>query len=196
MTAFLTGFVSMSFEILGVRVMSPYYGSSIHVWGAIISVFLGGLGIGYAIGGKIADNKSGGLRLARMLFIPTLLIMSFPLYGYFFCELVYRMNFGSRLGALVLAVMLFMLPCIFSGAVLPIIVKMIAHRDENIIGASVGNVFAISTAGNIAGTLITAFFLISVISVSNSIVLIGGLLLLCWLAIIVPAWISRQFPSK
>jgi predicted membrane-bound spermidine synthase len=185
--AFLTGFVSMSFEILGVRVMSPYYGNSIHVWGAIISVFLGGLGIGYAIGGKIADNKSGRLRLARMLFMPMLLIASFPLYGYYFCDIVYRFNLDSRVGALFLALMLFLLPCIFCGAVLPIIIKMMAH--DAVFGTTVGYVFAVSTSGSIAGTLFTAFFLISATTVSNAIVILGGVMLLCWLAVIVPRWV-------
>ena len=66
---FLTGFAVMGYEILGVRVLAPVYGSEIFVWGAIISVFLAGLCIGYAAGGKIDDRRSDIHILSIVLFL-------------------------------------------------------------------------------------------------------------------------------
>ena len=76
--AFLMGFSLMSYEILGVRVLSPYYGSSIYVWGAIISIFLAGLAVGYEYGGKIADKTADLNILRRIIISPALLITTCP----------------------------------------------------------------------------------------------------------------------
>ena len=177
--AFLTGFVIMAYEILGVRVLSPYYGSSVHVWGAIISVFLAGLSIGYAAGGKFADENASIRTLSRIILVPSALIVLFPLYGYFLCSLFYEHVSHSKLGALLLSITLFILPCIFMGAVLPVLVKMLA-TDSGRVGSAAGNVYSVSTAGSIAGTLFTSFFLISLVSVSKGITLSGLLLAACW----------------
>jgi len=36
--AFTSGFIIMSVELLGGRILAPYFGSSIYVWGSIISI--------------------------------------------------------------------------------------------------------------------------------------------------------------
>ena len=105
--AFISGFVMMGYEILGVRVLAPFYGSSVYVWGAAISVFLAGLSIGYAVGGRIAGRRADGKILAILLIIPGLLIVLFPFYAYGFCNMVYALKLDSRLGALLLSMLLF-----------------------------------------------------------------------------------------
>jgi hypothetical protein len=47
LVAFINGFVIMSIELLGGRVLAPYFGSSVHVWGSIITVFMLSLSLGY-----------------------------------------------------------------------------------------------------------------------------------------------------
>ena len=177
--AFITGFAIMAYEILGVRVLSPYYGSSVHVWGAIISVFLAGLSIGYAVGGKLADKNPSIRIMSKIILVPSAIIVLFPFYGYLLCNLFYNHVSDTKLGALLLSITLFILPCIFMGAVIPVLVKMLA-TDSGRIGSAAGNVYAVSTAGSIAGTLFTSFFLISMISVSKGIMLTGLLLASCW----------------
>ncbi len=177
--AFLTGFAIMAYEILGVRVLSPYYGSSVHVWGAIISVFLAGLSIGYAVGGKYADENASIRTLSKIILVPSVLIVLFPFYGYFLCNLFYNHVTHPKLGALLLSTALFMIPCVFMGSVIPVLVKMLA-TDSGRVGAAAGNVYSVSTAGSIAGTLFTSFFLISMVSVSKGIMLTGLLLTACW----------------
>jgi hypothetical protein len=46
LTVFLSGAVVMSVEILGSRVLAPTFGTSVYVWGSLISVFLAGLTCG------------------------------------------------------------------------------------------------------------------------------------------------------
>ena len=55
--AFVGGFVIMSLELLGGRVLAPYFGSSIYVWGSIITVFMLSLALGYLFGGRLSLTK-------------------------------------------------------------------------------------------------------------------------------------------
>src|SRR6185295_6093760 len=54
--SFLVGGIILVVEILGTRVVSPYYGASIYVWSSLIGVTLGALTIGYLAGGWAADR--------------------------------------------------------------------------------------------------------------------------------------------
>ena len=55
--SFLTGAIVLVVEILGTRVLSPYYGASVYVWSALIGVTLGSLTLGYLAGGWAADRR-------------------------------------------------------------------------------------------------------------------------------------------
>ncbi len=44
---FVTGFVTMAFELIGSRLLTPYFGVSIIVWSALIGIILAGLSFGY-----------------------------------------------------------------------------------------------------------------------------------------------------
>ena len=46
----------LAIEILGTRILGPFYGVSLFLWSALITVTLAALSLGYAIGGRWADN--------------------------------------------------------------------------------------------------------------------------------------------
>jgi hypothetical protein len=69
----------MSYEILGSRVLAPNFGSSVFVWGSLISVFLAGLSAGYYLGGRIADINPSTRKLAIIITIPGILFLAFAL---------------------------------------------------------------------------------------------------------------------
>ena len=64
---FICGAIVMSFEILGSRVLAPNFGSSVFVWGSLISVFLAGLSAGYYLGGWLADRDPSSRKLSLMI---------------------------------------------------------------------------------------------------------------------------------
>ena len=43
-------------EILGTRLIGPFYGVSLYVWSSLISVTLVSLAVGYFLGGRLADR--------------------------------------------------------------------------------------------------------------------------------------------
>ena len=57
LTVFITGAAVLIIEILGTRVLAPFYGSTIFVWSSLITVTLGALALGYFAGGYIADTR-------------------------------------------------------------------------------------------------------------------------------------------
>jgi len=53
--SFVVGAVILVVEIVGTRMISPYYGASIYVWSSLIGVTLASLAVGYFLGGWAAD---------------------------------------------------------------------------------------------------------------------------------------------
>jgi predicted membrane-bound spermidine synthase len=56
LTVFMTGASVMVIELLGTRLIAPFYGASLYVWTSLISVTMIALAIGYFVGGRWADR--------------------------------------------------------------------------------------------------------------------------------------------
>ena len=67
---------------------------------------------------------------------------------------------GARSGSLLASAIVFFVPSLLLAMVSPLGVRLVAARGVEHIGRSAGSLYAISTAGSIAGTLLTAFWLI------------------------------------
>jgi hypothetical protein len=64
---FLANAGSLVLQLVAGRLLSPFVGSSLETWTAIIGAFLAGIAVGNAVGGKAADRSAGGRRLAMFL---------------------------------------------------------------------------------------------------------------------------------
>jgi predicted membrane-bound spermidine synthase len=56
---FVAGAAVMILELVGSRLVAPYFGTSLFVWTSLIGAFLGFLSAGYWLGGRIADRWPG-----------------------------------------------------------------------------------------------------------------------------------------
>lgn len=176
--AFTTGFVLMGYEIFGSRILQPYFGSEIHVWGSLIAVFMTGLSVGYLVGGKVADKFSGHKPLSLLLFIPGFFLFLFPLYGKTFCVLADRLEKDERIESLIASLLLFFIPSLFLGAISPYLVKLNTSSLDKV-GSSNGTIYAVATAGSIIGTLTSAFYLVGHDQLgSNKTIALFGLVLI------------------
>ena len=54
-------------EIVAGRLAARHIGSSLYTWTAVIGVILGGITLGYYIGGRLADSFAAGKTLGRLL---------------------------------------------------------------------------------------------------------------------------------
>ena len=188
--AFMTGFAVMGYEILCSRVLIPYYGNTVYIWGSLLAVFMTGLAIGYTLGGRMADRFTSRFILPGLILGPILLFGCFPLYGVFLCKLMFAIRSAPRSGVLLAAIVLCLPPCIFLGCICPYLIK-IAVPDMSRVGTLAGNIYSISTLGSVAGALFTSFFMISWIGTSKSIQLLAIPLLVNFILCIMVLNISK-----
>jgi spermidine synthase len=172
LTVFICGAVFLALEIVGSRVLAPYFGSSIFVWGSLISIFLAGLTIGYYVGGFVADRRPRLSTMAVLILIAGVLVVILPVVAPPVNRAVAGVDFGPRLNPLLATLCLFFLPSIFMGTVSPYAIKLAASSLATI-GNTAGLIYAISTAGSIVGALLTAFYLIQLIGVRSILYSLG-----------------------
>ena len=156
---FIAGAVLLGLEIASSRVLAPFFGSSLYVWGALIGVVLAGLSVGYWLGGMAADREPTPQLFVAVLGLGALLVLAIPFVDGWVLDQVVELDPGPRLNPLLATVVLFGAPAVVLGTVSPIAVKLRA-RSLDRLGRTAGRLFAISTAGSIAGTFATAFWLI------------------------------------
>src|ERR671925_1551031 len=181
---FISGAVLMGLEIVGSRVLAPHFGSSIFVWGSLISVVMAALSIGYYWGGWLSAGEPSYGRLFTLLVIPGILIFFLPFLYPTLNEWIAGVDFGTRLNPLIASSIYFLPPGIFLGTISPYVVRLAATALATV-GSTAGTLYAISTCGSIFGTLLTAFYLIPLIGVSNIIHALG-ITLVCLSLLVLP----------
>ena len=167
-----SGAVLMAFEILSARLLSPHFGSSVYVWGSVISVFLAAMSLGYWWGGRLADRHPSLVVLGTLLLVAGLCMAWIGFLGQPLIALVAEKTGSSPWGTLLAAGLLFGPATVLLATVSPFAIKL-ATRDVAGLGKTAGRLYAISTIGSLAGTLICTFVLIPVMRIE----LILGLLL-------------------
>lgn len=160
------GAAVMIVEILGSRVLAPVFGTTLHVWSALITVTLAALAIGYAVGGRLADRRPG---LGTLM-----MVMAGAAGTVLIADLITRPVLraaysAGMVGGTFLAAILLFLPTLFLlGMVSPMAVR--AAADQIHLGRSVGNLYALSTIGSVAGSLAVSLLLIPHLSVHVAII--------------------------
>jgi spermidine synthase len=158
-TVFICGAVVMIFELVGSRVLGPYFGTSIFVWTSLIGIILGSLGLGYYFGGKIADKKPNFNSLSLIIFLAAISI-GLTIFIKDFLLINLQINFTDiRMASVFASLILFLPASVLLGMVSPYAVKL-KIENLNTSGSTVGNLYAISTAGSIIGTFLSGFYLI------------------------------------
>ena len=175
LTAVLCGALVMVVEVMGSRVVGPFFGVSLFVWTSLITVTLLALAGGYALGGLLSDRFQQPVYLYGIILLAGLLTLLVPLIKDTVLQAC--MPLGLRLGAFVSTAILFGPALLLLGCVSPYLVKLAARELHNL-GRVVGGLYALSTIGSTVGTLITGFFLIAYLGVGQTFAVTGGLLML------------------
>jgi len=161
-----SGYFVMGLELLGGRLLAPYFGSSIYVWGAIITVFMLALSIGYLAGGRASLQAPSLRRLALILFAAALTTAPILLYGDALLDRLSVAVRDPRFGSLTAAMLLFFVPTLISGMVSPYAVRLLV-ADLRGAGDRVGRLYFVSTFGSAAGTLLTSFYLVLYLDINQ-----------------------------
>ena len=151
--------VLMALEIVSSRLLAPTFGNSISVWGSIISVFLAAMSVGYFWGGRLADDDPSLARLGSVLLTAACFQALLLLFGEPVVTGIGDVLGSGALGTLAAASVVFAPPTIPLAMVAPFVIR-IAALDLKELGSTAGQLYALSTAGSLAGTLGATFVLI------------------------------------
>lgn len=176
----ISGMSSLGIEFGASRLLAPYFGTSLYVWGTLIGMVLIYLSIGYVIGGRMADRRPHASLLFQLTAWAGLWIGLIPLVAYPLL-LASQQGFatlsaGLFLGTLAGVVLLFAVPTILLGCVSPFAIRLLL-RDVHTGGNTAGAVYALSTGGSILGTFLPVFWLIPTFGTRPTLVMFSVVLL-------------------
>lgn len=181
--AFISGFIIMSIELLGGRILAPYFGSSIYVWGSIITVFMLSLSLGYLAGGRLSLHNPRLTRYGSFFVAAALLLLPLTLWGNAIMEALFLRLEDPRYGSLLVSMLLFFLPTAVLGMIAPYSVRLLVVESERS-GHVAGMLYFISTLGSALGTLATSFYLVLWFEVNQILVTMSVILALAGLTAI------------
>lgn len=178
---FGSGAGSLILEIVWSKYLSYLLGNSVFGVATVVAAFLGGLGAGAAIGGRLAARTESPLRVyGRLEAAVGVLAIASPL-----AQLMARPLFASLYAALsgspapfflVRFLILFaalLIPTMAMGATLPLAVAELARRGSAAQDPIVGRLYAVNTAGGVAGVAAAGFLLIPALGLWKSAGLAG-----------------------
>lgn len=175
--AFSGGFVIMSLELLGGRILAPYFGSGIYVWGSIITIFMLSLSIGYLLGGRLSVHNPSSSRFAAIFAVAAVLLLPLTIYAQGIMEFIFLRIEDPRYGSLLTSIVLFGLPTVILGMISPYSVRLLVDNVAES-GRVAGSLYFVSTLGSAIGTLMTSFYFVLWFEVNTIIILLIGCLAL------------------
>jgi spermidine synthase len=171
--AFLVGGATLSTEISASRLLAPYFGASTVVWANIIGLTLAYLALGYWLGGRLADRRPEPRMLAAILLVAAAALAVTPFAARpllrWAVEGVDSVAVGSVVGSFFAALALFAVPVTALGAAAPFLVRLALQSVEEA-GRVAGRLYALSTAGSLAGTFLAALVAIPWVGTQRTIV--------------------------
>ena len=186
----LSGFVIMSLEVLGFRVMAAGFGSAFYISPVVIGVVLIAMSIGYYLGGWSADKVPRLWLLAIYLFIAGIFTIIVPLYKNDLNNWIFDTEilsspmagiFGQSGGTeqwmwadvFLSAFLLFFVPSMMLACVLPFVIKL-ATTDIAHAGRTSGALIGLSSVGSILGVFLTSLIFINTWGIAQNIYQLGG----------------------
>jgi spermidine synthase len=155
--AFLEGAFVVSIELLGGKMLSPVFGSSLYIWTSVIGVTLLSLTIGYFLGGMLSSKENNFKKIYLLFSLAGILALLMPVTAQVFFNQFLDLPLFA--GCMTMSIMLLTFPLICLGATSPILIQMY-FTDINSAGRIAGRFYAISTVGGIVNTFFLGFFII------------------------------------
>ncbi len=175
--AFLSGFISIGLEILGFRILSPYFGYSVYVSSALIGVSIFSFAVGYYLGGYFSKKTNFEI-----------FFKIFSIIGYFWLLLIslfyneilqslslYRFEWGVVLSA----IFTLFIPSFALSSFSVYFLKIASVKGLDSVSYS-GKIYGVGSFGSLFAIFLTNFFLIPSLGVKLSILFyFGCFALLC-----------------
>ena len=168
---FVVGASSLGVEIAAARLLAPYFGASTVVWANTIGVVLVALSVGYWFGGRYADRHPHLRGLCLLVLAAAVLIAVVPFAARpflgFSVDAFDTVSVGGFAGSLFGVLVLVAVPVTLLGAAAPWAVRLAVGGVDSS-GEVVGRLYAISTAGSLLGTMLSALLLIPLLGTQRT----------------------------
>lgn len=188
---FVSGLSVMAVEMTGLRLLAPFFGTSLIVTTVLIGSMMAFLSLGYSLGGRWGDRYPQLSSLCKVTAGASVLILLIPFLGQPILRaasgvlrpllqgatldeptVAFAMLGGGFLGTLGL----FAAPVTLMGMVSPWAIRL-AVDDIESSGKAAGQLYALSTFGSILGSFLPAIVLLPTLGVRNTFLAIGAALL-------------------
>jgi spermidine synthase len=199
---FLTGFAALGYEVLWTRALLVYLKASTYAFSLMLAVYLFGVAAGSIAASGIAGRSRRpllGFAVCQLGIVATVVLgmLAFPnldALGYALIGTHRIETFGLAVALMFAQAALVLLPpTLFMGAAFPFGIAAY-HRASRGVGRTVGSLYAVNTAGNIAGSVVVGFVAISAIGVRHSMLVMLSLNLVAAAAAL--AWQTRARASR
>lgn len=149
----------MAVELMGAKLVAPFYGGSVYVWTAVLTITVLGLTLGYYAGGQFSKKRPSETALFIILGISAVLVLALPLTASISMALTRGM--GLIIGICITCLLLLLPPMLCFGMVGPLVVSLMSLRVESV-GKTAGTVYFTSTLGGIVATFWLGLYFIPV----------------------------------
>lgn len=179
------GWFVMELEILGVRMLTPYFGSAIYVvTGSVIGIFLLSLSAGYMLGGWMSNSTHTERIIGINLTVAGAWWCVLPFFVDTVCEIIFNWALDEKWGSLIATLVLFGVPTMLLATVSPTVVRWLTRKPEDA-GFNTGLVLTASTIASFGGCVVTAFYLVmfsirATICISGVVLIALGLFVLAY----------------
>jgi spermidine synthase len=177
---FVGGMASLALEMLGPRLMAPFFGTSLFIWANQIGFTLIYLSLGYYIGGRVADRRPDPRLLSSITAVAALFTGLIPFISkpvlYLAAVALNSEIPNIFVGSLFAVVLLFSVPTILLGMVSPFAIRLTIDAVGSA-GRSAGNLYALSTVGSIIGAFLPVLIFMPYLGVQRSFFVISVVLL-------------------
>ena len=179
---FLTGFISLSYEMLWVRILSTYGLSTSQAFALILAGFLLGFSVGaWVVARQVDRRRDLGSWFSSVsivtAFSGAVVLLLFRQFEVITILLADATPMSQLTLGMALAFTVSFIPAVLMGILFPLGVRIYAH-DVDRIGAKAGNTFFSNTLGCVLGSLLTGFVLIPFLGMWNTTLLLINLSLL------------------
>ncbi|HLZ45956.1 MAG TPA: fused MFS/spermidine synthase [Gemmatimonadales bacterium] len=173
---FLSGATGLIYELLWVRVLYQSFGSTIQSVTTVVAAYMGGLGLGAWLLGRVADRTAqpavlyGRLEIGIAAFgVVSPLILGLAHWSYI--GIAGAVSLGAT-GSLALrfglAALVLLIPTTLMGGTLPVLTRALTGEDRDLLKPSLGRLYGLNTLGAMLGTALAGFVLIEFVGVRAS----------------------------
>lgn len=164
----------MAVELIGAKLVTPFFGNSIYVWASALGFTLLGLMAGYFLGGWLSERLPSRKLLYKVVLISGAIVALMPFTANIIVGITSSMEL--RLAVILSEIVILLPPVLLFGIVSPMIIRLISEKVEEV-GNAAGFIYAISTGGGILFNFIMGLYLIPFAGVRMSAWLTAALLL-------------------